>query len=141
MRGGFHGLQIKAAVWLAVTFLVGLAIRGYQAQKPLPEVDPALARRFQAIADSLNRLSAKPARLAMDYESKGAESKGWRVNINQADLEQLMRLPGIGETLAKRILADRKENGPFTRAEDLMRVSGIGEKKLSRMRPYIRLKE
>ena len=63
------------------------------------------------------------------------------VDINTADLEDLMTLPGIGETLAQRILDYREENGPFSAAEDLMEVSGIGEKRLDAIRDFISVGE
>ena len=56
----------------------------------------------------------------------GAESGG-KVNINTADKETLMTLPGVGETRAQAILDDREANGPFRHPEDITRVSGIGE--------------
>lgn len=59
------------------------------------------------------------------------------VNVNTADPEQLQTLPGIGPALAQRIVDDRSANGPFLSAEDLLRVSGIGEKTLEDLRPYI----
>lgn len=49
------------------------------------------------------------------------------VNINRADAEQLMTLPGIGESKARDIIAYRDAHGAFTRIEDLMKVSGIKE--------------
>ena len=49
------------------------------------------------------------------------------LNINTASASELCMLPGIGEVLAGRIVADREENGPFAEKSDLMRVSGIGE--------------
>lgn len=52
-----------------------------------------------------------------------------KVNINTATAEQLDSLPGIGASTAEKIIADREANGPFVTCEDLMRVSGIGEKK------------
>ena len=48
------------------------------------------------------------------------------VNINTATIEELMTLPGIGETLAVRIVKYRTENGPFERVDELMLVDGIG---------------
>ena len=50
------------------------------------------------------------------------------VNINTANLEELMTLDGIGHTVAERILAFREKNGPFQKADDLMMVKGVGEK-------------
>ncbi len=59
------------------------------------------------------------------------------VDLNQADWPELAQLPGIGETLAKRIVASRLESGPFLSPEDLQRVSGIGPRKFEQMRGYL----
>ncbi len=53
------------------------------------------------------------------------------VNINTATASQLESLPGIGASTAQKIVAERTQNGPFKSVDDLMRVSGIGEKKLA----------
>jgi competence protein ComEA len=62
------------------------------------------------------------------------------VNINTASVEELQRLPGVGPSYAVRILQFRKENGPFTSADQLMDVSGIGPKKFEKIKPFVRLK-
>lgn len=53
------------------------------------------------------------------------------LDMNTATAEELTELPGIGESLADRIIAYRETHGPFTSLEDLLNVSGIGEKKLA----------
>lgn len=52
-----------------------------------------------------------------------------KININTATRSQLRELPGIGQALAERILEFRTAGGRFERPEDLMKISGIGEKK------------
>lgn len=60
-----------------------------------------------------------------------------KVNINIATVEELMTLPGIGEVLAGRIVVYREEHGAFESVEELLNVSGIGEKKLEAIRDLI----
>jgi len=48
------------------------------------------------------------------------------VDVNSGSVDDLVRLPGIGETLAARIIAYREAYGPFASLDDLQRVSGIG---------------
>ena len=52
------------------------------------------------------------------------------IDINRADAEQLTALPGLGEVLARRIVAYREENGSFLSTQELQNVEGIGEKRL-----------
>ena len=62
----------------------------------------------------------------------------YRLNINTASKAQLMDLPGIGETIADRIIAYRTANGPFQNIEDLMNVEGIGQKRMQQIETRIR---
>lgn len=59
------------------------------------------------------------------------------VNLNTATLDQLESLPGIGPTLAQRILDHRQAHGPFRSVDDLLNVSGIGEKRLEDLRSKV----
>jgi DNA uptake protein ComE-like DNA-binding protein len=59
------------------------------------------------------------------------ESRG--VNINSATQTQLETVPGIGPALASRIIAGR----PYQSVDDLLRISGIGERTLESMRPFM----
>lgn len=61
------------------------------------------------------------------------------VSLNSATVPDLESLPGIGPSMSERIIKYRKEIGRFTAVEQLMDVPGIGEKKLAKMKPYLRL--
>ncbi|MFT3880119.1 MAG: ComEA family DNA-binding protein [Gemmatales bacterium] len=63
------------------------------------------------------------------------------LDINTASKEQFMSLPGIGATLADRILEERAEHGPFTSVKDLSRVRGIKGKTLEKLLPYVTVKK
>ena len=60
-----------------------------------------------------------------------------RVDLNTADIQELMGIPGIGEAKAKSIIAYREQNGSFQSAEDVMKITGIKEGLYSRMKDYI----
>lgn len=59
------------------------------------------------------------------------------VNPNTAPRDLLMTLPGIGEIMANRLIENR-QNGAYRKPEDLLRVPGIGEKTLERLRPLLK---
>ena len=59
------------------------------------------------------------------------------IDLNTAEAEELCALPGVGETIAERIILWREENGGFRCLEDLRYVEGIGEKTMERIYEYI----
>ena len=61
------------------------------------------------------------------------------VDINNATANDLRKLPGIGPSLAKQIVAFREKHGPFRRVEDLMGIKGIGLKKWKEIRPFVKV--
>ena len=62
------------------------------------------------------------------------------LNLNMATVEQLQRLPGVGPSLARRIVDFRQKKGGFKRIEELLAVPGISEKKWQTLRQYLVLK-
>lgn len=59
-----------------------------------------------------------------------------QIDINEATVREFALLPGFGPVLAQRIIDDRQQNGRFTSIEDLLRVHGIGQKKIDEVAVY-----
>lgn len=78
-----------------------------------------------------------PPPASSDGTSAGGGDADGRVNLNTADAAALDTLPRVGPALAERIIAWREENGRFTSVEDLLAVSGIGEKMLEALRDQV----
>lgn len=73
-----------------------------------------------------------------------AESTGQtdgRININTASVEVLDTLPGIGPTIAVRIVEYRQEHGPFQKIVELTLVEGIGTAKLNQIYNLVKLED
>ncbi len=119
---GFSKAEERIVVFLIAGFLVGSGIRFYQSRfAPLPQVEEPFS--VPIAADSVV------------IEEKNLPEQP--VAINTADVEELTRLPGIGPALAQRIVEYREQNGFFHEPEDLIKVQGIGLKKLEKLRANI----
>ena len=73
----------------------------------------------------------------IEVERARPRTASFQVDPNAADWPELVQLPGIGPTLARRIVESRETDGPFLDHEDIMRVRGIGPKTLEEVRPYL----
>lgn len=65
--------------------------------------------------------------------------KNTKVNINTATQTELESLPGIGPSIATKIIEYRKENGKFKNIEEIKKVNGIGENKYKKIRELIKV--
>ncbi len=70
----------------------------------------------------------------MSFASDGASGL---ININTASKEELKSLPGIGDSIAGKIIKYREENGSFKKKDDIMKVSGIKDKLFSKIKDHI----
>lgn len=141
---GFTRNEIKVVLFLVATFLAGLTIRWYaQSSGDLPgamvydysESDRTFVERSQKLAELLKPVPPSTAqRTPPPQKTLPAPNS---INLNTATKDMLMRLPGIGEKYAERIILFREDHGPFESVEQLVRVRGIGPKSLEKVRQYV----
>lgn len=68
-----------------------------------------------------------------------SNNKNNKININTATQTELETLPGIGPSIATKIINYRKENGKFSNIEDIKKVSGIGDNKYEKIKDIIKV--
>jgi competence protein ComEA len=73
----------------------------------------------------------------VDVDRAPPQFAQFQVDVNRADWPELIQLPGVGQVLAERWIAERERGGEFRTLEELGRVRGIGPRTLERIRPYL----
>lgn len=121
---------------LLICFLTGLFFQWARAKDPsffdaIEEAGTETDEEETIYSNTQNNIEIKK------IHKSGKQDK---ININLARAEDFQRLPGVGTSLAKRIIAYRKEHGPFETENDLLKVKGIGGKKFKAIREYIAVK-
>jgi len=119
----------RVILFLSTTLVVGAGIRLYQETYP-----PRREFDYQT-ADS--SFAAFREQVAPDSALQKTGGPGKFVNINTASKDELVALPGIGQTLAERIVLFRGNEGKFGSAEDLQKVKGISKKKFEKLKPLV----
>jgi len=120
--------------FLIVTLLIGSGVSLYKQQKNKKTLIN-IETDTLTIADTVKNLSLKSERIK---SKKGGFNT--LIDINQATANELEVLPGIGPVLAQRIIEERNRVGKFSSKEDLIKVKGIGKKKLAKIKDQIIIK-
>ena len=100
-------------------------------------IEYALGTTMYADLSSINGSTLLIANVKYIIQSKSSINEKAKININQADLESLMGLPGIGKVTAQKIIDYRVKEGPFMRIEDIQMVSGIGVQTFEQIKTFI----
>ena len=93
-----------------------------------------------SVAVSLVSCPAEAAQHGRSEPAGAAESAGGTININTADVTELMKLDGVGRRVAERIVEYREHHGLFQKPEEIRRVEGIGSGLWERNRTRIVIK-
>jgi len=126
----------KAVLYfLIISLLIGSIISLYKKQK---ERRNLLAITMEkSVVEKPEAMTSKAARVP-ESDKIGFDEINL-IDINQASAKELQALPGIGPVLAQRIIEERNRIGKFSSIEDLLRVKGIGKKKLAMLRERVKI--
>ncbi len=153
----YPGPQLRLLILLALTLLVGLGVREWRAGFPdaaerlerfdredpaplLPEPAPVPAGPPTTPASRRPGPAATtpaPPAASTPAPSPPAEP----LDVNHADAAAFARLPGVGASMAQRIVEERERRGRFDSPEALRYVLGMGPKKLAAIRPFITVRD
>ena len=140
---GFTKNELRVVLFLIFAFLVGAGVKIYKSTVVADDTNSfnysESDKTFQELSQSNYSASVDTISEANTNVSvKGKKDLKLRsIAINTANKNELMKLPGIGETTAERIIAFRQENGYFKNDTELLKVKGIGKKKLEQIKPYL----
>jgi competence ComEA-like helix-hairpin-helix protein len=156
---GFTQTEIKVILFLIVIFLIGFGyselfkddIKTEYKSFDYSEQD-SLFKKYRDENSMIENIEYTKENI--DIKSEVLEFESWdsnekielpplqekSINLNQADKNLLIRLPGIGEKTAEKIINLRNERGGYKTIEELLDVKGIGKSKLSKIEKFLYIK-
>lgn len=132
VKEGVYQLQRNSRVTDAIQIAGGLR----------DDADPNAINLAQKLSDEAILYVARKGENKSIIDSQGQQSssieqggqRDQKVNINKATIEDLRKIPGIGEKRAQEILDARDSKGGFKSIDDLLTISGIGQKTLEKIK-------
>lgn len=157
-NSGFTKQDIIIISFLALTFIAGLVIK-FSGWKSAPEYDYTNSdREFeQSVKSAFSNLDSKPPgdeqqtllkklNTVKDSLNAGKEqlklsskesALNRKINLNNAAIDDLILLPGVGKSIAQRIIEYREVHKGFKKPEEIRNVKGIGEKKYDKLKNLV----
>ena len=104
----------------------------------LDDADTSTLNLSQRVKDQMVIYVLKHGEKPKQISDGGSSSSsGDVININTANLEQLMKISGVGKTKAEAIISYREKNGDFKKKEDITKVRGIGKATFDKIKDKI----
>jgi competence ComEA-like helix-hairpin-helix protein len=153
--------QLKLLLLLAAIFLAGLGVREWRAdfpaaaerlerfdhEDPPPPIPPVPRSRAAPRWAPARVEAAAPPRAAQSPRTRApappppAPADPRPLDLNRAGVDEIARLPGVGPSLARRIVEERERVGRFDSPDGLRGILGLGPKKLAALRDHVTVGE
>lgn len=152
---GFTKSEINVTLFLTAVFIVAFSAKHILKEEPVKKVYDYSSEDslfyFSGEDEIIKEDKSEPDLSNIDYKQevldfnkrnfeKNTSSKlpaEKSIDINNAGLEEIIKLPGIGKKTAEKIIEYRNLNGRFSALEDLLNIKGIGNSKLNNIKKYI----
>lgn len=138
----FTKQEQRFILFLLFSFFLGLGVKYVREKRYEPDQTwlkekEEILQEFKERARTTGSESSEPAATNDGQLQAMKTSLIKKININSASESDFETLPKIGPVMAKRIVEDRRQNGPFRSIEELQRVKGIGSKTFEMIKEYI----
>ena len=118
-------------ITLIVTFTIGTGIITFRKLSNKDGVS-GFNSRYSELDKKFSEISKNDSLLNKKFEIDKI-----KIDINTADKNELMKLPGIGTELSERIINYRNSRGGFEKLDEITNIKGIGKKRLEKILPFI----
>ncbi|MBS4027313.1 MAG: helix-hairpin-helix domain-containing protein [Ignavibacteriales bacterium] len=133
---GFSKNERLVVFFLLITFVLGGIVKIFFVSVTL---QPTESYDFSSVEEEFDSLSNSSSPMTMDLLKPNVPLKNASINVNTATAKELEQLPGVGASVAERIIAYRLENNRFSSLEELKEIKGIGEKKFEKIKQFVTL--
>jgi len=133
---GFTRQEKSVIIFLIIIFTIGTGIITIR-KLSYRDATEQFKSRYSELDKEFSEISKNDSLISLQKEIRANHTINLKININTADEGELMKLPGIGTVLSKRIINYRNSEGKFKEVSEIVKIKGIGEKKFEKILPFI----
>jgi comEA protein len=133
---GFTKQEKTIILFLIVTFTIGTGII-YLKKLTYQNTKKEYKSIYEELDKQFYEISKNDSITFINEGKKTQDTISIKININTADENELIKLPGIGPKLLKEIIQYRNKNGKFKNVNEIIKVKGIGKKKFEKISQFI----
>lgn len=158
LKSGLTKTEINTVIFVFVTFIIGLIAKSFKENQTVEREKKFNYSTYDSLFNQINieyekgLISKKNNEKRVDSQvelsdfstnkkdskkNKSTQLELQSIDINNANESVLIKLPGIGQSIAKRIIILREKKGRFNKLNELMEVKGIGSKKFEKIKEYL----